>query len=149
MAVPSHPHDHAAPEGSVALRSRGRRLTRQRLLIWAALTAEPDAHLSVDDLVGRIREDVPSVNASTVYRTLELLVDEGLVRRTYLGGDRAYFEPASEHLHHHLVCTSCGAVEHFHGATLGDLAARVRADTGFALSDQEVTLFGVCSPCQG
>jgi Fur family ferric uptake transcriptional regulator len=117
-------------------------------MIWEVLAADPDLHLSADELVERVHRELPGMNASTVYRTLEMLVEEGLVRRTYLGGDRTYFEPASEHAHHHLVCTSCGAVLHFHDATLGDLPERVRADHGFELADAELTLFGLCSTCQ-
>lgn len=140
-------HEHGPPRGPDALRPRGRRLTRQRQLVWEALTAEPDQHLSAENVVTLVQAELPSVNLSTVYRNLELLVDEGLARRTELGRDRAFYEPTHEHPHHHLVCEHCGDVTHVHSAALGDLGRCVHAATGFALSDREITLFGRCARC--
>ena len=140
-------HVHETGAGPAELRAKGRRLTRQRALIWATLTAEPEHHLSADDVVERVRAELPQVNASTIYRTLDLLVAEGLVLPTDLGGDRAYYDPAHEHAHHHVVCERCGAVEHLHDEQLGDLRERIRAGTGFALGSGEFTLFGLCAAC--
>ena len=147
---PAHPHGHEHPEprGPAELRSRGRRLTRQRALIWAALTAEPDRHLSAAEVAARVRAELPRVNASTVYRTLDLLVDEGLVLRSDLGRGRVFYEPAHDHPHHHVVCRRCGAVSHLHEEVLGDLRARVAAASGFELGDDELTLFGRCPACR-
>jgi Fur family ferric uptake transcriptional regulator len=144
-----HGHAHAPPPGPAELRSRGRRLTRQRALIWDALTAEPDRHLSASEVADRVRAELPRVNPSTIYRTLELLVAEGLVLRTDLGADRVFYEPAHDHPHHHVVCRSCGAVAHVHDDVLGDMRSRVDAACGFALgADEEVTLFGLCPACR-
>lgn len=145
---PPPEHTHATPAGPGDLRARGKRLTRQRQLIWEALTAESDRHLSAEGVVERVRSQLPHVSASTVYRTLELLVDEGLLLRTDLGTDRAYYEPAREHAHHHLVCERCGAVQHFHDELLGDLGARIRAASGYVLGAGEITLFGLCPTCR-
>ena len=135
-------------DDTAALRRSGRRLTRQRRVIWEVLVAEPGRHLSAEDVVERVRERLPGVNTSTVYRTLEILVEDGLLLRTDLGGDRAYYEPAHEHAHHHLVCESCGTVEHLHDDELGDLRERISASTGFALGPGEITLIGLCRNCR-
>jgi Fur family ferric uptake transcriptional regulator len=140
-------HVHAAPGDPSQLRTKGRRLTRQRQLIWDAFTADPERHLSADDLVERVRGQLPQVNPSTIYRTVDLLVDEGLLLRTDLGGDRAYYELAHDHAHHHLVCERCGAVQHLHEEQLGDLRARLKASAGFTLGDGELTLSGLCRDC--
>jgi Fe2+ or Zn2+ uptake regulation protein len=142
-------HSHALPEGDAVLRARGRRLTRQRRMIWDVLAAEPDRHLSVQDVCDRVRAQVPSVTPSTVYRTLDVLVDAGLALRTDLGEDRVFYEAAHEHPHHHLVCERCGAVRHVHDDALGDLAARVERTSGYALAGREITLFGICPDCRG
>jgi Fe2+ or Zn2+ uptake regulation protein len=142
-----HGHEHEPPQLG-ALRGTGRRLTRQRQAIWDALTDEPDRHLSADDVVARVRRELPAVNPSTVYRTLDVLVAEGLLLRTDLGGDRAYYEPAREHLHHHLVCERCGAVVHLHDEELGDLAPRIEGATGYALGSREISFFGLCPVCR-
>lgn len=141
-------HVHALGVGPGELRAKGRRLTRQRQLIWETLAAEPERHLSAEDVVERVRTQLPDVNTSTIYRTLELLVTEGLLLRTDLGGDRAYFELSHEHSHHHLVCESCGAVLHVHDEELGDLRRRIETTTGFAVGSGEITLFGLCADCR-
>lgn len=148
MSADEHPHDHAIPPGPSELRSKGRRLTRQRQLIWDAFAADPDRHLSAEDVVALVRTELPHVNPSTVYRTLDLLVGEGVLLRTDLGSDRAFYEPAREHAHHHLVCERCGAVVHFHDDVLGDLPERVAAAHGYTLGTGEVTLFGLCPRCR-
>ena len=123
-------HSHAPPTGDAVLRARGRRLTRQRRMIWEALAAEPDRHLSAAEVTERVRARVPRVTPSTVYRTLDVLVEAGLALRTDLGGDRVFYEPAREHPHHHLVCERCGAVRHVHDDVLGDLRGRIDAGPG-------------------
>ena len=145
---PPHDHVHSLPAAPAELRARGRRLTPQRRLIWETLAATPDEHLSADDVVARVREHLPRVNPSTVYRTLDLLVEEGLLLRTDLGGERAYYEPAREHPHHHLVCERCGAVAHVHNEVIGDLRHRLEAASGYVVGDAEITFFGLCARCQ-
>jgi Fur family ferric uptake transcriptional regulator len=144
-----HDHAHSPPPADAVLRGRGRRVTRQRRLIWEALTAEPDLHLSADDLAARVAERLPSLNPSTVYRTLDVLVDEGLVVRSALGGDRALYEPAHEHSHHHLVCVGCGTVVHVHDDAVDDLARTIAARYDFELGAGEQALRGLCSNCRG
>ncbi len=124
-------HDHTPPQLPTALRGRGRRLTRQRQAIWEALVAEPDRHSSAEEIVAHVRGRLPAVNPSTVYRTLDVLVAEGLLLRTDLGADRAFYEPAREHPHHHLVCEQCGRVDHVHDDALGALRRRIDAASGF------------------
>jgi Fur family transcriptional regulator, ferric uptake regulator len=145
---PAPEHEHEITATPVDLRAKGKRLTRQRQLIWDALVSEPESHLSAEDVVERVRVHLAQVNASTIYRTLELLVEEGLLLRTDLGGDRAYYEPAREHAHHHLVCERCGRVQHLHDEQLGDLRKRIERSSGFAVGSGELTLFGLCSACQ-
>jgi Fur family transcriptional regulator, ferric uptake regulator len=136
-----------APDDAPNLRRRGRRLTPQRRVIWEALLAEPHEHLSAEDVVERVRERLPNVNTSTVYRTLEILVHDGLLLRTDLGGDRAYYEPLGEHRHHHVICERCGKVTHLHEEALGDLRARIEKDSDYRLGEREISFFGTCPSC--
>jgi len=71
---PARRHKHGVVADPSQLRSKGKRMTRQRRLIWDTFVAEGDGHLTADDVVERVREQLPHVNPSTVYRTLELLV---------------------------------------------------------------------------
>jgi Fe2+ or Zn2+ uptake regulation protein len=145
----AHDHEHVpAQSGPDALRQRGRRITRQRRLIWDALVERPDTHLSAEDVVERVRAHMAKVDPSTVYRTLDLLVREGLVRRTDLGAGRAFYEPAQDHLHHHVVCELCGAVAHLHDEEVGDVRERVEAASGYALSRTDMSFYGRCPACR-
>ena len=141
-------HEHGEPPDAARLRQSGRRLTRQRQAIWDALVAEPDVHLSAEDVVGRVRDLLPHVNPSTVYRTLDLLVEEGLLLRTNLGAARAYYEPAREHPHHHVVCERCGSVAHIHDESLGLLAERIERACGYTLGTREISFYGLCPDCR-
>jgi Fe2+ or Zn2+ uptake regulation protein len=143
----AHEHPHVQGDAD-ALRQRGRRITRQRRLIWDALNAEAEAHLSADDVVERVRQHMATLDPSTVYRTLDMLVREGLVRRTDLGAGRAFYEPAQDHLHHHVVCESCGAVVHLHDEEIGDVRERVESASGFALSRTDMSFYGLCPACR-
>lgn len=129
------------------LRRAGCRPTPQRLLILQALgTGE---HVSAEEALAHARASSPVVNASTVYRTLESLVAAGIVRRTDLGGDRAFYELVREHRHHHAVCERCGAVAHLHDEDLGPLGAALEAATGYRLTpDGEIAIPGLCPTCQ-
>jgi len=128
---------------SAVLRARGRRITRQRVLIWQALLSQDGSHVDAATLA----EALPGLSPATVYRTLDLLVEEGLVKRTDLGTGRACYEPAGSHAHHHVVCDRCGRVEHIHDEALGDLAERIRAASGYFLGLDEITFRGLCEPC--
>jgi len=106
-------------------------------------------HVTADDILLHARRRYPSINPSTVYRTLDALVEAGIARRTDLGSERLYFEVAREHRHHHTVCERCGAVEHLHDASLAPLAAAIAAETGFQVTpDQEIAIPGLCPACQ-
>jgi Fur family transcriptional regulator, ferric uptake regulator len=141
-------HAGAGSSGAAQLlRSRGLRVTDQRMSIWQALTAESGTHLSAEELTERVQASHPGLHAATVYRTVDLFVDEGLVARTSFGGDRAYYEPLAEHPHHHVVCGRCGSITHLHDAVLGDLPRRLEAETGYSLGSGEITFHGLCPGC--
>lgn len=128
------------------LREKGYRLTPQRTLIWEVLRAA-GGHLTAEEVTTRAQATMPDVNVSTVYRTLQLLVSLGLVVETRLEGSAGYYEVSPEPSHHHFVCRSCGAVEHFGD----DLLAPVRAELasrGGAVDEILVTAFGVCAACR-
>ena len=136
-------HVHSAPSlASVAtLRAGGRRVTRQRSLIWAALVAD-GGHVSARE----VAEALPELHPATVYRTLDVLVAEGLARRSEIGR-RTVYEVAAEHRHHHVVCSDCGRVAHLHDDVLEDALARVAAETGYALAGEDLTFRGLCPAC--
>jgi Fe2+ or Zn2+ uptake regulation protein len=140
--VREHTHATHVLEDVTSIRAGGRRVTKQRALIWNALVQAEGRHLSAKE----VAEGIPELHQATVYRALDVLVAEGLARRTEIAG-RALYEMAAEHLHHHVVCTECGAVTHVHDETVRAALQRVARESGYALADEELTFSGVCPEC--
>src|SRR5919112_435301 len=126
------------------LRRVGQRVTPQRLVILGAL--RPGEHVSADEVFARVESLLPGVNRSTVYRTLELFRDLGLVSMTDLGSGARQFELLDE-LHHHLICHRCGAILELDDALVDPLRDGIRARYGFAPAIDHLAVFGFCATC--
>ena len=127
------------------LRQAGQRVTPQRLVILGALTL--GEHLSADEVFARVEPLLPAVNRSTVYRTLELFRDLGLVSETDLGGGVRQFE-LLDRRHHHLICRSCGHVLELDDALIAPLREAIRDRYAFAAGIDHLALFGRCAGCE-
>ena len=92
-----------------ALRSAGRRLTPQRRLILQVLE-ESSSHLDADALYEQVKARDPEVSLATVYRTLAVLREIGLVETTRLGQDHGHYETVRDAPHYHFTCLKCGEV---------------------------------------
>ncbi len=133
-------------EWAERLRRIGQRATPQRLTILAAL--RPGEHASAEDVLGRVAPALPAVNRSTVYRTLELLRDLGLVSETDLGKGVRQFEPIEPERHHHLVCRGCGAVQKLHDPLVAPLRTAILEHHGFDAGIEHLAIFGRCRACR-
>lgn len=127
-----------------ALREKGYRLTPQRELILGAV--DELGHATPDEVLARVRETVSTVNASTVYRTLEVLEELGLVRHAHLSDRAPTYHSTRGHEHFHLVCRGC------HGVTSVDVAeaesfVELLAARGFVPDIGHLTVFGTCATC--
>ncbi|HEY3542661.1 MAG TPA: Fur family transcriptional regulator [Gaiellaceae bacterium] len=138
----AHTHAPHLPADVVSIRAGGRRVTRQRALIWDVFLRSGDRHLSAREVATAL----PELHQATVYRALDVLVAEGLLRRTEIEG-RALYEIAAEHLHHHVVCTSCGEVRHVHDEAVRGALRRVEHESGYVLADEELAFRGLCPAC--
>jgi Fur family ferric uptake transcriptional regulator len=127
------------------LRSRGLRVTAQRQLVLAAVLEL--GHATPDQVLTKISESVSGVNITTVYRTLELLEDLGLVTHAHLSHGATTYHGVADNPHIHLVCRVCHAVDDVPATMLADLAARLRDAQGFSVDVGHVALFGVCAAC--
>ena len=132
---------------SATLRERGYRLTLQRELILDALEAI-SGHISVEDVYQRVHFRFPQVNVSTVYRTLELLEQEGLVAHTHFHDGVAKWHRAEEARHQHLVCERCGAEQDLDLAVVEPLARDLRAQYGFEPNFAHFAIVGLCRLCR-
>lgn len=145
---PSRPAEHArATTGLSALRSSGRRITRQRSLIWDTLVETRQAHQTAAEIAAAVAGRGHDLHRATIYRTLDALVEEGLLLRTDLGLASSYYELATDHMHHHVVCDACGTVGHLHDNAVARLRSEIEAALGFQLAETELTLPGRCPSC--
>jgi Fur family transcriptional regulator, ferric uptake regulator len=105
-------------------------------------------HVSVEELTERARAASPSVSHATVYRTMRLLVENGLAAERDFGGSRARFEPAHRGHHDHLICNVCGLVSEFEHPVIEELQARVARELGFVIDSHKLELYGRCAECR-
>jgi Fur family transcriptional regulator, ferric uptake regulator len=127
------------------LRRAGQRVTPQRLVILGALL--PSGHLAADEVFTRVERQLPGVNRSTVYRTLELFSELGLVSVTDLGGGARQFELLDQP-HHHLICHRCGGTIDMDDALVEPMREAIRSRYGFSPQVDHLALFGFCDECQ-
>lgn len=127
------------------LRTRGYRLTAQRQLVLEAVGQL--GHATPEQVLTVVQRKAVAVNASTVYRTLTLLEELGVVRHTHLGHGPSTFSLAAEQEHVHLVCRDCAAVQELPAERVGDLVARLARQQGFVVDIGHTALFGRCANC--
>jgi Fur family transcriptional regulator, ferric uptake regulator len=127
------------------LRSIGQRVTPQRLMILAAF--ESGEHLTADEVYSRIAGRSPVINRSTVYRTLELFRDLGVISETDLGGGVRQFELLDQHRHHHLVCRECSAIVEIEDSLIEPVRRQIQEQYGFTADIDHLALFGRCRYC--
>lgn len=107
-----------------------------------------DDHISAEEIYAQIVAKYPQVNISTVYRTLELLEQLGLVTETDLGGGRVRYHPVDKGHHHHLVCQECGAVIDLDDSLLASLKGTLLRQYKFVADLRHLAIFGRCAKCR-
>ena len=130
------------------LAGHGLPATRQRLAVAATLWASPDRP-SAEDLTRRVAARGCRVGLATVYRTLDLLMQSGLVHERVTGEGFRRFEPvAARETPAHCICTSCGAVSAFPDTRLEPVVAIGAAEAGFRPQRHRLEVYGLCPACQ-
>ena len=128
---------------------RGLKHSRQRDRIAEAFFAM-GGHVSVEELVARVRRFDPRISVATVYRTMKLLADCGLAVPRHFGGGQARYEAAAGRAHHdHLICTGCGRIVEFENEKIEELQIRVARSHGFEVESHKLELYGRCGRCRG
>jgi Fe2+ or Zn2+ uptake regulation protein len=128
-----------------ALRARGMRVTPQRVVLHRAL-AELDRHVTADELLAAVGDRLPNVSLPTIYATLELLEELGMVRRVQRAGATLY-DPRTD-AHHHLACTVCGSIEDLDSELDTAALERAAGRSGFAAERVEAVVYGRCAACR-
>ena len=127
------------------LRARGYRLTPQRQLVLEAVSSL--GHATPEEIVTTVRRTASGVNISTVYRTLELLEELGLVRHTHLGHGAPTFSVSTDDDHVHLVCRDCGRVQEASPDVVAPVVQELAATRGFQVDVGHLAVFGRCADC--
>src|SRR5688572_23879911 len=127
------------------LRERGLRATSQRLVMHRLLR-ERNRHLTAEELLAEASARLPGISLPTVYSTLELFEELGVVRRVKDGGGRLLWDTRGDD-HHHLVCRRCGRVEDIDTPLDLSGARRSARRAGFAADRAEVVVSGLCADC--
>ena len=147
MTEPVHAH-HSGPRAAdwhATLREKGYRLTPQRELVLRAV--ERLGHATPDEVLAAVHEESRAVNISTVYRTLELLEELGLVRHTHITDRAPTYHSAAGPAHVHLVCRSCKAVSEVDRDVIDPVTRTLHEEYGFTTDVGHLTIFGTCAAC--
>ena len=128
-------------------RKRGIRVTPQRLAVYRAVV-EDTTHPSAEEVHARLHGRMSSLSQATVYRTLEFLEAQGMVRRVSTTQSLCRFD-ANVGAHQHLVCRECGAIRDWQGGTTRFDELRQVEAGGFRVQEVDIRLVGICSRCAG
>lgn len=154
MAQPLANHPAAGPTGDsteeviALLRARGGRVTATRRATIDVLLAGGDhRHLRAEDVAAEVRQRLPDVAESTIYRTLSALEELGVVTHVHLGHGPSTFH-LTHQPHRHLVCQRCQRVVEVPAEEFAALARRLEERYGFAMSSEHFAIAGLCASCR-
>jgi Fur family ferric uptake transcriptional regulator len=137
------PWDAVAPR----LRAAGLRWTHQRRMLVDVLKGH-EGHVMATEIIARCRELDPSTTPSTVYRTLDVLENLGLVRHGHGPDGREEYHVLPQGLHGHVYCSGCGRSWEIAPATGAQIADALEQELGFEIDLSHVTISGLCQHCQ-
>lgn len=132
----------------MALRENGHRLTQARQAIVGTLVRS-GGHVSADELAYLVREKAPNVGRMTVYRTLDLLQQLGLIRAIYQGTGAAHYVLLDEGHHHHLLCSNCDRVFEFEDCVVKEMGKAISDRFDFEIQGHLLEFYGLCPQCRG
>ncbi|NOZ75948.1 MAG: transcriptional repressor [FCB group bacterium] len=126
------------------LREEGMRHTWQRQAVWDEIKSN-DEHRDADDIFICLKQAGYPISRATVYRTIDVLVSHGLVRKLDIGEGRMRLEhKLDSHHHDHLICENCGRIIEFISPEIEALQSKISSAHGFALTHHVHQLFGRC-----
>ena len=129
------------------LRRHGYKITPQRRAVLDAVTSSHE-HMTPAEIYDRVSRDHPGIGLVTIYRTLEILTELGLICEMHLGGNyRSYLMRRPSVHHHHLICSDCGRVVDFTDCNLDELEERLSKETDFRINGHLLEFLGQCPAC--
>lgn len=133
------------------LKAKGYKLTPQRRSIVDTIIDNEGSHLTVEEIYDKVKKQCPEIGLATVYRTIVLLEELGIVYKIDLNDGCSRYELVHEgelHRHHHLICNKCGRVIEVQGDLLEDLESKIEDQYNFKIKDHSVKFFGLCDKCR-
>lgn len=133
------------------LKNNGYKLTPQRRAVLDIIIKNEGKHLTVEELYDLVKVECPEIGLATVYRTIQLLEEIGVVSKLDLNDGCSRYElvHGSEiHQHHHLICTNCGKVMEVQGDLLDSLEEKIENQYDFLVKNHSVKFYGLCSDCR-
>lgn len=131
------------------LENEGLKFTPERRLVLHEVFKNHD-HFEAEDIVISARNSGSRVSRASVYRTLPLLVESGLLREVTSLEKHSHYEHVLGHDHHdHLICTNCGKTIEFSEHRIEDLQDRICRELGFTPKSHKLEIFGLCEECRG
>ena len=129
------------------LESNGLKTTAQRDFI-ADSFFRTNTHISLDELLKKVKRKNPRVGYATVYRTMKLLTDSGLALERHFGDGQTRYENMPEDGHHdHMICIKCGKITEFQNQKIEQLQVETAKKLGYAVINHKLELYGYCSDC--
>lgn len=122
------------------------RITRQREVILDELR-KVVSHPTADDVYRMVRKRLPRVSLGTVYRNLEILSQNGLIRKLEMAGTQRRYDATTAN-HYHIRCTACGRVEDLPMKPIPSLETGMRNTMGYAVTGHRLELEGICPRCK-
>ena len=134
-----------ATRPSELLRSRGMRVTAQRLAVLQAVSEAP--HATADGVAETVRGDIGTISIQAVYDALAALTENGVLRRIQPAGSPARYETRVGDNHHHLVCRACGRMVDVDCAVGAAPCLTAAEGLGYEIDEAEVIYWGRCREC--
>lgn len=133
-----------------SLKQKGLKLTTQRRAILDVIIENREKHLSSEEIYDLVKEKYPEIGLATVYRTLQLFDELGVIYKLNFDDGRSRYElyHNEDHQHHHLICLKCGSVIEMEGDLLENLEEAIENTKDFQIVDHNVKFFGYCSKCK-
>lgn len=129
------------------LRQKGYRITPQREMIIQTIAHTGD-HMTAEEIFAEVQTRTQALNLATVYRTLDMLVDEGLTTRIDLGEGQIFYATVKHGPHIHLVCRACGQIIDASPQLLTSIADQLQTEYDFDPDLNHISIFGMCSHCR-
>ncbi|MFL0250034.1 Fur family transcriptional regulator [Clostridium neuense] len=133
------------------VKEKGFKFTPQRQAVLEAIITNGNMHMTVEEIYDYVKKDHSEIGLATVYRSVLLLNDIGIITKLSLNDGIARYQIIHEnetHQHHHLICTNCGKIIDVEEDLLDDIESKIEATYGFNVKNHSLKFFGLCKDCR-